>query len=146
MKILIINGPNLNFLGRRDAKYYGTETLEQINQLISSKARKLELSVNFFQSNHEGSIIDFIQNNSDSHDGIIINAGALTHYGLSLADAINDTKIPTIEIHISNIHAREEYRRKSVIAPLCIGQIAGFGSDGYTMALNFLANLDLQEN
>ena len=142
MKILIINGPNLNFLGRRDSSLYGTLTLEQINDLISSRADELGLLVNFFQSNHEGDLIDFIQGNTDEYDGMIMNAGALTHYGLSLADAITDSKIPTIEVHLSNIHSREEFRRRSVIAHLCIGQIAGFGSNGYLMALNYFANLN----
>ena len=141
MKILIINGPNLNFLGRRDSKLYGTLTLEEINNSISSMASELGLFVNFFQSNHEGALIDFIQQNSDEFDGMIINAGALTHYGLSLADAIADSKTPAIEIHLSNVHSREEFRRKSVIAHLCIGQIAGFGANGYLMALNLFSNL-----
>ena len=142
MKILIINGPNLNFLGRRDSSLYGTLTLEQIKLLICSKADELGLLVNFFQSNHEGDLIDFIQGNTAEYDGMIMNAGALTHYGLSLADAITDSKIPTIEVHLSNIHSREEFRRRSVIAHLCIGQIAGFGSNGYLMALNYFANLN----
>ena len=142
MKILIINGPNLNFLGRRDSNIYGTLTLEQINNSISSKADEFGLFVNFFQSNHEGDLIEFIQQNIDEYDGMIMNAGALTHYGLSLADAISDSKIPTIEVHLSNIHSREEFRRRSVIAHLCIGQIAGFGSNGYLMALNYFANLN----
>ena len=142
MKILIINGPNLNFLGRRDSNIYGTLTLEEINNSISSKGGELGLFVNFFQSNHEGDLIDFIQQNTDEYDGMIMNAGALTHYGLSLADAISDSKIPTIEVHLSNIHSREEFRRRSVIAHLCIGQIAGFGSNGYLMALNYFANLN----
>ncbi len=141
MKILIINGPNLNFLGRRDSTLYGKLTLEEINNSISSMASKLGLFVNFFQSNHEGELIDFIQKNAAEFDGMIINAGALTHYGLSLADAIADSKIPAIEIHLSNVHSREEFRRKSVIAHLCIGQIAGFGAHGYLMALNLFSNL-----
>lgn len=142
VKILIINGPNLNFLGRRDSHLYGTKTLEEINHSIALKANELGLLVNFFQSNHEGDLIDFIQANSNEHDAMIINAGALTHYGLSLADAITDSKIPTIEVHLSNIHSREKFRRKSVIARLCIGQIAGFGSHGYIMALSYFANLN----
>ena len=141
MKILIINGPNLNFLGRRDSNLYGTLTLKEINNSISSMASELGLFVNFFQSNHEGELIDFIQQNADEFDGMIINAGALTHYGLSLADAIADSKTSAIEIHLSNVHSREEFRRKSVIAHLCIGLIAGFGANGYLMALNLFSNL-----
>ena len=138
MKILVINGPNLNALGRRDPAHYGVETLEQIEVLVGEKARDLGIEVDLFQSNHEGAIIDFLQSAEDAA-GVIINAGALTHYGLSLRDALVDTRLPIVEVHLSNIHAREEFRRHSVIAPIAVGQIAGLGHQGYLLALEFLA-------
>ena len=141
MTILIVNGPNLNLLGQREPEIYGHTTLSDIENSLTTYADKVGAKVNFFQSNSEGDLIDFIQKNAAEFDGMIINAGALTHYGLSLADAIADSKIPAIEIHLSNVHSREEFRRKSVIAHLCIGQIAGFGAHGYLMALNLFSNL-----
>ena len=138
MKILIVNGPNLNNLGRRDPGHYGSRTLADIESDISQKADALNAEVAFFQSNHEGAIVDFIQQSSDEADGVIINAGALTHYGLSMRDALSDARLPIIEVHISNIHARDEYRRHSVVADMAVGQIAGFGWRGYLCALDFL--------
>ena len=138
MKILIVNGPNLNNLGRRDPERYGSRTLADIERDISQKAADLNVEVAFFQSNHEGGIVDFIQGSSDEADGVIINAGALTHYGLSMRDALADARLPIIEVHISNIHARDEYRRRSVVADMAVGQIAGFGWRGYLYALDFL--------
>ena len=138
MKILIVNGPNLNNLGRRDPGHYGSRTLADIESDISQKADALNAEVAFFQSNHEGAIVDFIQQASDEADGVIINAGALTHYGLSMRDALADARLPIIEVHISNIHARDEYRRHSVVADMAVGQIAGFGWRGYLYALDFL--------
>ena len=137
-RILIINGPNLNNLGKRDATQYGSITLADIEQRVSERASQLGVSAAFFQSNHEGSIIDWIQTESADAAGIIINAGALTQVGYSLLDAILDSKLPTIEVHMSNIHAREEFRRHSVIAPFALGQIAGLGWRGYTHALESL--------
>lgn len=138
MKILIINGPNLNNLGKRDPGHYGRRTLDDVERDISEKADELNVEVAFFQSNHEGDIVDFIQQTSAEASGVIINAGALTHYGLSMRDALTDARLPIIEVHISNIHARDEYRRHSVVADMAVGQIAGFGWRGYLYALDFL--------
>ena len=138
-RFLIINGPNLNNLGKRDAGLYGSITLGEIEDRVAASARKLGVDVDFFQSNHEGAIVDWIQAESDNASGIIINAGALTQVGYSILDALLDTKLPVIEVHISNIHGREEFRRHSVIAPFALGQIAGLGWRGYTYALESLA-------
>ena len=139
LRILIINGPNLNNLGRRDAGHYGVTTLAQIEDLLRKRAEELGADVEFFQSNHEGEIVDFIQGSTDGADGIVINAGALTHYGLSMRDALTDSRLPIVEVHLSNIHARDEFRRHSVIADIAVGQIAGLGWRGYAYALDFLA-------
>jgi len=139
MKILIIHGPNLNLLGKRKKEIYGDKTLEEINDLIGKLAAELEVDVAFFQSNSEGSLIDFIQKESPAADGVIINPGALTHYGLSLRDALSDTGLPIIEVHLSNIYAREEFRHKSVTAPVAKGQVSGLGWRGYVAALTALA-------
>ena len=138
MKILVIHGPNLNLLGKRDREVYGDKTLEEINSLVGQRAKELGVDVAFFQSNSEGDVIDFIQKESPAADGIIINPGALTHYGLSLRDALSDAGIPTVEVHLSNIYAREEFRRKSVMAPVVKGQISGLGWRGYIAALTTL--------
>ena len=138
MKIVIVNGPNLNMLGKRDKVTYGEETLAEIDSLMKKEAAALDVEAITFQSNSEGALIDFIQQQSDSADGIIINPGALTHYGLSLHDALADTKLPVIEVHLSNICAREEWRAKSVIAPIVEGQISGLGWRGYIAALHTL--------
>ena len=140
MKILVINGPNLNMLGKRDKAVYGEKTLSEIDALVKKQGKDLALEVMTFQSNHEGALIDFIQEQSDSADGIIINPGALTHYGFSLRDALADAKLPIIEVHLSNIYAREEWRAKSVIAPIARGQISGLGWRGYTAALQTLVS------
>ena len=139
MKILVINGPNLNMLGKRDQSLYGSKTLEEINSLLEEEGKELDIEIVPFQSNHEGALIDFIQAESPQADGIIINPGALTHYGLSLMDALIDARLPVIEVHISDIHARERFRRKSVIAPIAKAQISGQGWQGYTAALKILA-------
>ena len=140
-RILVLNGPNLNALGRRPAGHYGTMTLEQINQEISRKAAELNLEVECFQSNTEGELVDRIQASWENIDGIIINPGALTHYGYSLKDALIDANLPVIEVHLSNIHAREEWRSASVIADVAQGQIAGFGWRSYTAAIEIMAGL-----
>lgn len=139
MRILVINGPNLNLLGKRQPQVYGTRTLEEINGLLKKRATELGLELTFFQSNSEGSLIDFIQAEAPHASAIIVNPGALTHYGLSLRDALADAGIPIVEVHISNIYAREEWRAKSVIAPIAKGQISGLGWRGYLMALETLA-------
>ena len=140
MKVLVVNGPNLNNLGRRDAGHYGVTTLAQIEDSLRKCAEELGVDVEFFQSNHEGEIVDFIQGSTDDADGIVINAGALTHYGLSMRDALTDSRLPIVEVHLSNIHARDEFRRHSVIADIAVGQIAGLGWRGYAYALDFLAD------
>ena len=139
--IIIINGPNLNNLGKRDTSLYGTKTLADIEKDISLKALNIGVEVEFFQSNHEGSIVEFIQQWAEQAEGVIINAGALTQVGYSILDAILDTKLPMIEVHLSNIHAREEFRQKSVFASSAIGQIAGFGPEGYIYALEHLSSV-----
>jgi len=139
MKLLIINGPNLNILGERDQSLYGTKSLTDINNILAKEAKDRGIEVSFFQSNDEGKIIDFIQENYTQADGIIINPGALTHYGLSLRDSLSDTKLPIVEVHLSNIYAREDWRAKSVISPIARGQISGFGWRGYIMAFRLFA-------
>lgn len=140
-KILIINGPNLNLLGTREKDVYGTETLEDIAIKTSAEAAKLNVEIDFIQTNHEGEIIDRIHAARGNTDVIIINPGAYTHYSIAIRDAIKAVEIPTIEIHMSNIHAREEFRSHSVIAPVCVGQICGFGSKSYILGLNAAAML-----
>ena len=134
-KILVLNGPNLNLTGMREPTHYGSATLDEINSALSEAASSLGIDTVFFQSNHEGDIIDYIHSAIDNFDGIILNAGAFTHYSYAIRDAIAAVKVPTVEVHMSNIHAREEFRRVSVIAPVCIGSIAGFGSFSYHLAL-----------
>ncbi len=139
MKVLVINGPNLNMLGRRDPAHYGSVSLADVEGRVGERARALGVEVDFFQSNHEGAIVDYIQESAPSASGIVINAGALTHYGLSLRDALADAGLPTVEVHLSNIHARERFRHRSVVAPLTVGQIVGLGWRGYLFALEYLA-------
>ena len=135
MRILILNGPNLNVLGARDTSHYGYKTLDDVLTDIKDTADRLGVDIGHFQSNHEGELINYIQQESGNSDGIVINGGALTHYGLSVRDALTDAKLPVVEIHISNIHSREEYRRYSVVDDLAVGQIAGLGWRGYSFAL-----------
>src|SRR4030042_1216159 len=138
MKVLLINGPNLNLLGKRDKSIYGDKTLSEIESILKKEAKSLGAEVVSFQSNSEGALIDFIQKNSPRAGGIIINPGALTHYGLSLRDALADSGLPVIEVHLSNIYAREKWRAKSVIAPVAKAQISGSGWQGYVEALKIL--------
>src|SRR4030042_1428451 len=138
MKILVVNGPNLNMLGKRDKSLYGDKTLVRINSMLKKAGDKLRVDVITFQSNSEGELIDFIQRNYTHANGIIINPGALTHYGFSLRDALTDTGLPVIAVHLSNIYAREDWRAKSVIAPIVKGQITGFGWRGYISSLRIL--------
>ena len=139
MRFLVINGPNLNLLGKREPAHYGRKTLEEINSLLEGQARELKVELAFFQSNSEGAIVDFIQAQAPRADGIIINPGALTHYGLSLKDALAATGLPVVEVHLSNIYAREDWRHNSVVAPVARGQITGLGWRGYILALEYLA-------
>ncbi|MDA1349499.1 MAG: 3-dehydroquinate dehydratase, partial [Chloroflexi bacterium] len=129
----------------RDPSKYGTDTLKDVEGRIEEKARDLEVEVAFFQSNHEGAIVDRLQTASSEFSGVVINAGALTHYGLSMRDALVDSRLPIVEVHMSNIHAREEFRHKSVIADIAVGQIAGLGWRGYLFGLEFLTER-LKEN
>ena len=140
-KILVLLGPNLNMVGIRDRHVYGTETAESINSDVLSKAKELGFELEIFQSNHEGDIVDKIHSAYGSADGMIINAGALTHYSYALRDAIEAVQIPTIETHMSNIYAREEFRHKSVISAVCSGCIAGFGKRSYYLALHAFAEM-----
>ena len=138
MKILVINGPNLNLLGSREPEIYGAETLEDINSFLQDAAQQMAVSVQFFQSNSEGALVDAIQGAVGIFDGLIINPAAYTHTSVALRDAISAVAIPTVEVHLSNVYSREEFRHKSFIAPVAIGQIAGFGSAGYKLALEGL--------
>ena len=140
MKILVINGPNLNTLGKRESTLYGVHTLEDIEQLVRDRATELGVEADFFQSNHEGAIIEHLQAAAPESAGIVMNAGALSHYGLSLRDALVDSRLPIVEVHMSNIHAREDFRRDSVIAPITVGQVVGLGWRGYLFALEFLTD------
>lgn len=143
MKILIIHGPNLNLLGKRDQSIYGKESLEIINSLIESKSFELNIEVDIFQSNHEGQIVDKIQESIFlDYSGLIINPAAFTHYSIAIRDAIEILNIPTIEVHLSNIYGREDFRTKSVIAPVCTGQICGLGYSGYLIAIDALKLLN----
>jgi len=136
-KILIIHGPNLNMLGKRKPDIYGNLTLEEINKEIKNSSRNQNIEVNIIQTNKEGDIIDAIHNAED-YDGIVINPGGYTHTSIAIRDAIEAVGIPTIEVHISNIFAREKWRKESVIAPVCLGQITGLGWFGYILAIEFL--------
>lgn len=140
MKLLIINGPNLNLLGEREPEVYGDETLDDLNQWIAKKANDHELK--FYQSNHEGEILDYLQANRSWADGVVLNAGALTHYSYALADCITACQVPTVEVHISDIHKREAFRKNSVIEAACVKQISGHGKQGYVEAIDFLQNDD----
>ena len=143
---LILNGPNINMLGRRDQSLYGSKTLEEVNQEIGWVANELGVEVIFYQSNVEGELINCIQEHWGKVQGIIVNPGALTHYGLSLKDALIDIRLPVIEVHLGNPWAREPWRRVSVISDIARGQIAGFGWRSYTSALQVLAALVEEES
>ena len=138
LNFLILSGPNLNTLGTREPGIYGTMTLEQIHTALRERAQDLEVTVECYQSNHEGALIDYIQQHAESAAGLVINPGALTHYSIALRDAIAAAKLPTIEVHLSNIYTREEFRHHSVIAPVCRGQMAGLGWRSYLFALEAL--------
>ena len=140
-RILVLNGPNINLTGEREPGVYGHRTLDDINRMIADYAEKIGLSCEFFQSNFEGELIGKIHSVMADYDGCIINAGALTHYSYAIRDAISAVKKPFIEVHMSNIHAREEFRRKTVIAEVCAGHIAGFGQGSYVLALTALKTL-----
>ena len=140
-KILIINGPNLDMLSIRETEIYGTMSLEDVNSSIRTYAESLNLQCDFFQSNSEGAIIDKIHLVFTDYDGCAINAGAYTHYSYAIFDAIKSVGKPFVEVHMSNVHKREEFRHKSVISEACVGVIAGFGSNSYCLAVNALNEL-----
>ncbi len=135
MKILVINGPNLNLLGEREPDIYGSESLQAINDDIAMRAHSMGHELSFFQSNSEGSIIDALHDARLNFNGVILNAGAYTHYSYAIRDAIAAIKIPVVEVHLSNTNSRDEFRKNSVIAPVCAGTIAGFGKDSYRLAM-----------
>ena len=141
MRVLVINGPNLNLLGVREPGVYGSDSLESIEKELKQAAEELNITLGCYQSNHEGDIVDTLHRSMKEADGVILNAGALTHYSYALRDAIAAIKIPVIEVHMSNIHAREEFRHTSVIAPVCVGSIAGFGKNSYLLALQAIKNI-----
>jgi 3-dehydroquinate dehydratase-2 len=139
-KVLVVNGPNLNLLGTREPELYGTKDLAAINEDLAGLAEKLKLDLVFFQSNGEGEILDFIHEHAGGTVGMIINPGAFTHYSIAIRDAIVATGIETIEVHVTNVFTREEFRHRSVIAPVCRGMVAGMGFYGYAMALSYFAD------
>ncbi len=136
--ILLVNGPNLNLLGEREPAVYGRTTLREIEEMVRQACAGWNVGVTSFQSNHEGQLIDFLQEHRKSARGIIINPGAFTHTSIALHDCIKGVTLPAIEVHLSNLHAREEFRRTSVVAPACRGQIVGLGPRGYLLAAEWL--------
>ena len=141
MRVLVINGPNLNLLGEREPEIYGTQTLADLNDVVASTARDLGLEIDFLQHNGEGEIIDALHAARASYDAIIINPGAYSHYSYAIADAIAAISIPVVEVHLSNISAREPHRRISVTAAACIGSISGFGARSYVLAVHAVAQV-----
>lgn len=137
--ILVLNGPNLNLLGTRQPEVYGRATLADIEALCHRRAAALGVGLDFAQSNHEGVLIDHVQAARGSHDGIVLNAGAYTHTSIALMDAIRSVDLPVIELHLSNVHARESFRHRSFIAPVALGVICGFGAQGYGLAIEAMA-------
>jgi 3-dehydroquinate dehydratase II len=138
-KVIVIHGPNINLLGKREPEIYGSTTFENINKIIKLFAEQNNIKVEIYQSNSEGEIINYIQQHSD-FDGLVINPAAYTHTSIAISDAIKAVNIPAVEVHISNIHSREAFRKNSFIAPVCIGQISGFGNYSYILGLSALIN------
>ena len=140
ISILVVHGPNLNLLGIREPETYGSTTLAQIERNLQQEAQRLQVSLSCLQSNHEGVLVDAIHQAQGKHQGILINAGAYTHTSVAIRDALVGIDIPTVEVHLSNIYRREEFRHHSYIAPIAIGQISGFGADSYILGLQALVN------
>ncbi|MCT7973289.1 type II 3-dehydroquinate dehydratase [Laspinema olomoucense] len=140
LNILVLHGPNLNLLGQREPGVYGSATLEDINRLLETEAKALQVKVSVLQSNHEGVLVDTIHGARDQHSGILINAGAYTHTSVAIRDAIAGVNIPTVEVHLSNIYRREPFRHHSYIAAIAVGQISGFGPDSYRLGLQALVH------
>jgi 3-dehydroquinate dehydratase II len=138
--ILVLHGPNLNLLGLREPQIYGSTTLAIINQILKKEANRLQVGISCLQSNHEGELVDAIHQAREVHQGILINAGAYTHTSIAIRDALAAVQIPTVEVHLSNIYRREEFRHHSYIAAIAIGQISGFGGDSYNLGLQALVN------
>ena len=140
MKIFVINGPNLDMLGKREPEIYGRDTLESINAELTEYCKTVGVEPEFYQSNSEGALIDIIHSARGNADGIVINAGAYTHYSIAIRDAIASVELPCVEVHLSNVHKREEFRHKSVISAVCTGVICGFGKKVYKLAIDALNN------
>lgn len=140
-KVLVLHGPNLNLIGEREPGIYGNDSFADINREIEQWAAELDLACEIYQSNSEGALIDKLQEMRTECDGVVINAGAYTHYSYAIRDAIASLRIPCVEVHLSNIHSRDKFRHKSVIAPVCVGQICGFGKYSYRLALQGLQPL-----
>jgi 3-dehydroquinate dehydratase-2 len=145
MKILFLNGPNLNLLGTREPEVYGRTTLKDIEAKVRERAAKFSAEIDFRQSNLEGELVAWIQESKGIYNVIVLNAAAYTHTSIALRDAISAVGVPTIEIHLSNVHAREEFRHKSLIAPVCKGVIAGFGAESYVLAVEASVNVNLSQ-
>lgn len=141
IKVSLIHGPNINLLGSREPQVYGRDSFDEINRRIKARGQQLDLEVRIFQSNHEGEIIDAIQDARNWADGLVINPGAFTHYSYAIRDAITAVRLPTIEVHLTNIHAREEFRHHSVISAVVTGQVVGLGTMGYTLGLEAIKEI-----
>jgi len=145
MKILFLNGPNLNMLGQREPEIYGKTTLADVESLVRQRAAKLQVEVEFKQSNSEGELVSWVQQAKGAFDAIVLNAGAYTHTSIALRDAISATGVPTIEVHLSNVHAREEFRHRTMIGGVCRGQISGFGVFSYILGLEAAVNVNVNK-
>ena len=142
LRVLVLNGPNLNLLGTRKPEIYGTTTLADIERMMRKRAAELGIEMDFMQTNHEGELVEAIQKAKGNYQYLLLNAAAYTHTSVAIRDAIEAVELPAVEIHLSNIHAREEFRHHSLIAPVCVGQICGFGAKSYLLALQYVAEME----